>query len=206
MSEFDRPLGGFRLVDVLHGDSLQQLAARELGDASRWVDIANINNLLPPYITDDPALASDRVLLSGGVLLVPARSTPTAQTGTTELAIYGTDLSLEDGDFSADESGDISVVSGRENLKQALQHAVVTERGELMWHPSYGSLIRSLLGAIGGASASLLAAQYVKATLRADFRVKEVASSKATISGDVVRVECYVVPVTGKSVKIEAVI
>lgn len=206
MSEFERPLAGFRLVDVLHGDTLQEIAAREMGDASRWTDIANINNLLPPYITDDPAQASDRVLLSGGVLLVPAR----AQRGVTEAAseaeIYGASLALVNGRLSVDEFGRLAVVSGRENLKQSLMHRVTTERGELIWHPTYGSLVRAILGSVNGPGAGLLAAQYVAAALRADYRVREVSSSRATVAGDVVTVECDVVPITGRTVKIEAII
>lgn len=205
MSEFDRPLAGFRLVDVLHGDTLQEIAARELGDASMWVDIANINNLIPPYITDNPDEASDRVLLSGGVLLVPARTPIAGQGGTTEADIYGTDLLLRDGDLVA-ENGSLVVVSGRENLKQALINRNKTERGEMLWNPTYGSMVRSLLGAVSGPSSALLAAQYVAATFRADYRVKDVASSRATVAGDVVRVVCEVVPVSGQSQKIEVVI
>lgn len=206
MSEFERPLAGFRLVDVLHGDTLQEIAAREMGDASRWTDIANINNLLPPYITDDPSQASDRVLLSGGVLLVPARARRGVQEGASEEEIYGTALSLVDGKLGVDENGRLLMVSGRENLKQALMHRVTTEQGELMWHPTYGSLIRALLGGVNGPGAGLLAAQYAAAALRADYRVREVSASRATVTGDVVKVECDVVPITGRSLKIEAII
>jgi predicted Zn-dependent protease len=44
-----RPLNGFRLVEIKYGDTLQELAARELGDANKWRDIIAINDLLPPY-------------------------------------------------------------------------------------------------------------------------------------------------------------
>lgn len=207
MSEFSRPLAGVRLVDVLHGDTLQEIAAREIGDASRWVDIANINNLEPPYITDDAAQATDRVLLSGGVLLVPARpKQQLPREGTTEADLYGVDLALVDGQLRPNEDGDLQLVSGRENLKQALVHRVTTERGELLWHRSYGSLVRSLIGATNGPSSALLAAQYVAAAMRADYRVRDVNNTLATVTGDEIHVECEVVPIVGRSQKIEAII
>lgn len=207
MSEFDRPLVGFRLADTLHGDTLQLIAARELGDPARWVDLANINELLPPYVTDDPALASSRVLLSGSVIIVPAQ-TPVSETSqsTDPDSVYELDLGLIGGHLSANENGDFQVFTGRDNLRQALVHRVVTERGELLWHPEYGALIRSLIGVVNGPTASTLAAKYAEATLRADPRVREVASVIAEVSGDIISVSATVVPITGQSTKIEAVI
>lgn len=207
MSEFDRPLAGYRLADTLHGDTLQLIAARELGDPARWADLANINNLLPPYITDDAGLASPRVLLSGSVIVVPAQA-PVSQTATSTDPdeVYELDLGLVGGDLAADENGDFLVFTGRENLRQALVHRVISDRGELLWHPNYGTLIRSLIGVVNGPTASTLAAKYVEATLRADPRVREVPSVVAEVSGDVIRVSATVIPITGNSTKIEAVI
>ncbi len=207
MSEFDRPLAGYRFTDTLHGDTLQLVAARELGDPARWVDLANINNLLPPYITDDPLLASTRVLLSGSVLVVPAQA-PVSQTATSTDPddVYELDMGLVGGHLEADENGDFLVFTGRQNLRQALVHRVITERGELLWHPEYGALIRSLIGVVNGPTASTLAAKYAEATLRADPRVREVSSVVAEVSGDIISVSATVVPITGQSTKIEAVI
>lgn len=207
MSEFDRTLVGYRLADILHGETLQLVAARELGDPARWVDLANINNLLPPYITDDPALASSRVLLSGSVIVVPAQA-PVSQnaTSTDPDDVYELDMGIVSGDLGADENGDFLVFTGRENLRQALVHRVITDRGELLWHPEYGTLIRSLIGVVNGPTASTLAAKYVEATLRADSRVREVPSVIAEVSGDIIRVSATVVPITGQSTKIEAII
>lgn len=202
MSEFFMPLSGFRLVDVMYGDSLQTIAARELGDASRWIDLANINNLIPPYVTDDPDEASLKVVLSGGSILAPARTSPSANEGVTEEEICGTDICLVDGDLVEDD-GDTLCVSGLDNLKQALTLRGATERGELMWHPTYGSSARSLIGTGVSKSSGILAAQYIKSALKDDYRVKSIESSKAFVGGDVVRVECYVVPVVGRSMKIE---
>lgn len=203
MSEFDRPLLGYRLVDTLYGDTLQKIAARELGNADRWPDLANINNLLPPYITDDAAIASDRILLSGSTLIVPAQSKLSEASDSTDPdEIYQLDMGLPDGDLDADENGDFLVYNGRDNLKQALEHRVDVERGELMWHPEYGSLHHALIGTVNGPTASSLAAKYISATLKADPRVQDVVST-ATVSGDQINVLSDVVPIVGRSMKIE---
>ena len=48
MSVFDRELTGYRYASTNHGDTIQQVAFRELGDASRWAELVWINDLLPP--------------------------------------------------------------------------------------------------------------------------------------------------------------
>lgn len=207
MSEFDRPLPGFRLADTLYGDTLQVIAKRELGDASRWVDLANINDLIPPYMTDELDQASSRVLLTGSVIVVPAQTSASETSkGVTEESLYLVDLDITSGHLESDEDGDILLISGRENLKQALVNRVIVDRGELLFHPNYGCLVRTLLGATRGATATTLAAQYVRATLRVDPRVRQVMSVIATREGDQVRVVANVLPISGQSTKLEAVI
>lgn len=68
-----------QLVSVGQGDTLPNLAARYLGDARRWDDIADTNNLEGPFLdaqaatdlqtTDDPALPGS--LGTGDTILVP---------------------------------------------------------------------------------------------------------------------------------------
>lgn len=204
MSEFDVPLGGVRLAEVLHGDTLQQIAARELGDAARWVDLANLNGLVPPYITDDPAEVGPGVLKPGGVILLPAPAeAPGTGAGTAD-DLYQRDVDLSGGELSVGPDGDLAIVAGEANLRQALVHRVVTEQGELLFHPNYGSMVRAVLGAVAGPTAAILAARYAAAALRADARVRDVRDARAEVRGDVVRVEALVQPVTNRSTKIEA--
>jgi phage baseplate assembly protein W len=204
MSEFDRPLIGYRLVDTLYGDTLQKVAARELGNADRWPDLANINNLLPPYITDDASLSSDRVLLSGKTITVPAQSKLSEASDSTDPdEVYQLDMGLSNGELTSDENGDFLVFNGRDNLKQALEHRVDVERGELLWHPEYGSLHRALIGTTNGPTASTLASKYVEATLKADPRVREISSVISTVVGDQIGVVADVIPIIGRSLKIE---
>jgi phage baseplate assembly protein W len=203
-TEFDKPLSGFRFVELQWGESLQQLALRELGDASRWVDIANLNKLLPPYVTDDPVLASDRVALYGATIKVPA-ATVQADAALDPALVFERDVRLKNGRLSA-VGGDFELVEGRGNLHQAINHRLVTDPGDMLYHPEYGCLVRRLIGAANGPTAGLLAAEYVKAALRSDPRVKEVTRIEATMTGDQISVDAEIRPIHGKTINVEQVL
>lgn len=200
--DFNKPLYGYRFVQTQRGDSLQLIAAREMGDATQWQTLIDYNNLVPPYITDDSTQAGPGVILTGASILVPA-PVPVA-TGTTDPStVFGIDIKLTNGQL-ATANGDFDVVSGRDNLRQALANRVETERGDLLMHQDYGSLHQRLIGAVNGPTSGLLAAQYVKAALQADPRVQSVTSTTATITGDVTEIEAEVQPISGTSIPVSA--
>lgn len=200
---FDKTLTGFAFVDTKYGDTLQRIAARVLGDASRWYELISPNSLVYPYITDDASAAGNGVLLSGSPILVPAPSA--ASTTTTDAQeVFGTDIALQSGLLQADAKGDFAFVTGRANLSQALKGRIETAQGELIYHMKYGSLLRSMLGNKADASTSLLAAMTAKGAVLADPRVSSVNTSVATISGDSISVSVEVVPVMGQSVQVTA--
>lgn len=196
MSEFERELPSFRLAQTHHGDNLQAVADRELGDANRWTELVWLNSLAPPYITDVAELASKTVLLSGAFIRVPAPvglSTVASDAG----QVYERDCVLVDKSLMATESGDISIVTGSSNLRQQLQHRVNTPRGQAIRHPEYGCLIWRLQGTVNGPTAGLLGAEYVKAALLADYRVASVTSAIAEVSGDKVLITAQAKAIEG---------
>jgi len=197
---FDRPLSGYRFVQTLRGDTLQRIAAREIGDAAQWYTLIAINGLVPPYITDDPAQVKAGVLLSGDAIKVPAPVSVASPT-TDATDVFGTDVELRNGAL-ATANGDFALVSGRANLHQALSNRLDTERGDLLFHRDYGSLHRRLIGTVNGPTAGLLAAQYAKSALQADPRVRSITNSSATVSGDAVAVSVEVQPITGQTMQV----
>ena len=201
MSQFERELPPFRLVETHHGDDLQRIASREMGDANRWPELVWLNSLIHPYLTDDASAASARVLLTGSLLRVPAASgTPVDEPERAQ--VFGRDCGLWGKRLAASESGDFAVVTGTKNLVQQLRHAIITPRGQLTRHAGYGCLVWNLHGAVQGPTAELLGAQYVKATLEADYRVRAITSSTAVTDGDSLRITAQAEAIDGGSVDV----
>lgn len=198
-SQFDRPLVGFRFAETLVGDSLQSIALRELGDASRWTELISYNSLVPPFVVDDPALAGPGVLLTGAVILVPAPKAAAVQIDPE--AVYGTDVLLgQYGGIQVTAGGDFAVVSGRDNLVQALSNRLDSECGDLMFHPEYGNNVRRLIGSVNGPTRGLIGAQVTSACVRLDPRVVRVTRSQSQIAGDAINISVEVQTVTGRTV------
>ncbi len=200
-----RDLSGFRYAETNFGDTLQAIALRELGDASRWPELVSFNGLRPPFITDDATLAGPGVLLTGKLIRVPA-ATPASVTTTDADELFETDAALTDGSLTASDGGDFALVAGIDNLRQALGHRLETSRGELAFHPDYGSLLRRIVGTVNGPTAGLLASSYAREAVALDPRVARVKSSDATVSGDVVRVDLVAEPIVGKAINISQVL
>jgi phage baseplate assembly protein W len=195
MANIDIP--GVQHADLHWGESLQELAARTLGDATQWVLIAELNGLLPPYVTSDKSLVSPSVVLYGTVLMIPSGSGQISASTDPSL-VFEIDIALLDGEF-VELNGDIATVSGIDNLAQALNNRVVTETGELDFHLDYGCKARKLMGVVGGPTGSMVSGEYVRAALKADPRVQDVSNVVVTVSGDVTDVDAIVTPITGKS-------
>lgn len=202
-TQFDRLLYGYRFVDTNVGDTLQIIAARELGDANRWTDLIAYNGLVPPFITDDPAQVKAGVILTGRQILVPAPEPVVSGTINPEL-VFESDIKLAATGEVLTENGDFAVVSGRANLVQAIEHRVETERGELIYHPGYGCDVRRVVGMVNGPTASLLAAQYTKVSVQADPRVNRVTKATAEVVGDVIKATVEVETVAGGAVLVSA--
>ncbi|QNJ57333.1 baseplate wedge protein [Pseudomonas phage Dolphis] len=197
MSEFERELSAFRLVQTHYGDDLQAVAGRELGDANRWPELIWLNQLVYPYLTDDESLASDRVLLNGSYIRVPSpQGSATIEQEPVE--VFARDCGLWDRSLAANENGDFAVTSGVDNLKQQLRHAINTPRGQQKRHPEYGCLVWSLFGTVNGPAAGRLGGEYVKATIRSDYRINRVISVVADVTGDQLRVTAKAEAISGE--------
>jgi phage baseplate assembly protein W len=191
VSPFERQRPRVRRAETQVGDSLQRVAARELGDATRWPLLATLNNLVPPYITDDPGAVTDRVILSGTALLVPdSGRTAQAQPAPDPARTFGVDVSNRGGGMAADDDGDLRIVSGYANFTQALSNRLETNLRELLFHSSYGNGARDLIGRSGNSSNRFLAASLVKRAIVGDDRVERVRNIVAVaIDGANVPVE-----------------
>lgn len=205
MTDFTKQYSGFRYAATNYGDTLQLIAYRELGDATGWARLAWFNNLVAPFITDDPLQASDRVLLSGSQIKIPTTVAESQPTDTAVTDILMTDCMLTNRRLTIDPlTGDFALVVGRENLKQALVHRIITDPGELMYHPGYGCKIQRRRGNKNTPVATLLGRMDVQDALEQEPRLKRINSITTTSTGDVLAATVDVTPITGEPVIAQA--
>lgn len=191
---------GFARNELHHGERLQRFTARTTGDAQHWAQVAQINRLRPPFVTGDMTTAqarAQRVALYGDTLAIPAPSMAHAPVATDEASVYGTDVALRGGRLEA-VNGDLAVVAGLPNLRQALEHRVRVEQGDLMFHPRYGSRLQAMIGLTSNREvATIAAAAFAKETVAQDPRVAGVSSATGESEGDAIRVSVVANIVTG---------
>ncbi len=168
---------------VRMGDSMQSLAARELGDALAWRDLVDLNALRPPYILPsyDAADRQSGVLLWGDEINVPALSvTDSAVLGPDAL---GRDVLMEHGRLIPTSEGDLDLIDGSGNLGQALRHRIQTPYQSFLPHPKYGSELHAFLGLRNDAARMALGAGLARRTMLRDPRCKT-AEVSGSITGD----------------------
>lgn len=205
---------GFRDYTVKAVDTLQSIASRLLGDGALWYDIAIVNGLKPPYITPEGAPGTVR---PGDIIGVPlidgagANSVASGSGSEPGQDLLGTDFALEEVSFSApgrpvvdwaiDErtNRDAKLITGFDNLGQALQMRTWTERGSLPLLPEYGQ--RRAIG-IGqtGAFLALLRLHH-RENVAQDSRVIAITSVRMTVTGDLVELDSDVVPLGAENAR-----
>jgi nucleoid-associated protein YgaU len=144
-----------RQVTYNAGSSLERIAQDEMGDSTRWGEIAEVNGLKAPYVSDDAGDTRKNILKPGTKFMIPtpARNgfsqVPAGKDGKTTVGLseleksLGTDLKLtKDFDLSISNSGDLEVVSGVQNMAQAVLLKLSYEKGEVMRYPEMGAGLR----------------------------------------------------------------
>ncbi len=66
--------GAVQETTILPGDSLQNIAVRELGNAERVMELVVLNQLKPPFISPSQTDRAPNTLAPGDTLLIPAQS------------------------------------------------------------------------------------------------------------------------------------
>ncbi len=122
--------------------------------------------------------------------------------------LYGSDIKLKvevgtdyyglGADLKIGRSGDLQVVSGRENLGQALMQRLLTRKGELsdLGHPRYGSRLHELIGQPNDAAARDLVRLYAKECIMEEPRVRSIVDIKVTpVDRHAVMLDVTVIPI-----------
>lgn len=192
-----------RRTEINWGETIQGFASRVLGDASLWVDIAEINKLRHPYFTE-PENASEFVAGYGDTILIPGGPGDVVSPGKVwSEDVFGRDVDLSNGNLSAVD-GDLCLAVGRSNVKQALTNRILTDTSELIFHKEYGCDVRKLVGAKNSRVNNLLADMYVNLAIKQEARIQGVLSSSTIVDGDSIQIDFVAMTVTGHPVDIKA--
>lgn len=210
---------GARDYTVGAGDTLQAIAAREMGDGALWYDLAIVNGLTAPYVSLTGAPGTVRpgdVIAVPTVSAAPASAVVTARSGSEPGEdLLGTNLRLVPSSRSRvgrpvvtlaidrRTNQDLRLISGFANYQQALQMRLWTERGTLPLSPQYG--LRSFVGYGSAAADKTAIVASFRETLLQDSRTKQVGRLSIEIEDDAITLEADVVPVgTAQAVSVAA--
>jgi len=178
---------GLNVYHVQGGDSLQSIALRQMGDETLWWVIVEVNNI-----------ASNNDLVVGQSLYIPvatsAANAPKDQYIFTENPYrdpFGTDIKVDaDGNLVLSESNDFALISGPENVVQAVNLLVNTLVGSMIKQSTYGILNQA------GRAASPMAARYTKLSLTsallADPRISYVNNLQVSLVADAMTISANV--------------
>lgn len=177
------------------GDSVQSIALRAYGDASRWTEIAEANGLRSPRHWGDGA-----PIVAGDTLSIPLDDTSEARRRG-EAVLYDRDLTLDlsTGDLVL-RSNDLATIEGARNLEQGLALRLLTAQGDVWTLPEYGLPVRVGGSAVQREIAYLSA--HVSEQLKRDARVRDVVDVEVIIEGDKIAIGAKVSPITGDAVSV----
>ncbi len=193
----------YKQYTVVAGDSLPMIAQRLLEDASRWIEIATLNDLEYPYIsTLEESL--ENTVVPGDVISVPIlNSLGVSNIGSDTKPSFGNDLLLTSdrgnlsfgwgGDFRTDSYGDLVLALNEDSLAQDLMHRLMTPFGSLPYHPEYGSWFLDVIGSKNDTHMADKAVIELLRTFRSDPRVQDVINVEVRSEKDVIRIECDIV-------------
>jgi len=171
------------------------------------------NDLQYPYISQTPTYQTgfNKFLTAGDILYVPVpiehtegdintMINPAKAVSSTYEEVLGRDLLLikstmgttgvSEFNLSISPHGDLDIIGGKDNMKQAIDIKLNTERGELRLHPGFGMI--PVIGRKGTNNLTFNLYLSLNDTMLSDGRIKELTDTFVNISGDTVSVKTNV--------------
>lgn len=161
-----------RVILARQNDSLPNIAARELGNYTRWQEIAVLNAIPPPYTVS-----------AGQQLFMPPSTNANGTVPPNYLTNYlGVDLYY--GPLNQPMlpwTGDFTTISGYANLEISLARTVLTTQGTLIYHPTYGSRVPPEVGNIQTANTAAHIGAFANSAILGDPRVNKILTWTITM-------------------------
>jgi hypothetical protein len=190
------------------GEDIRMASQRLLGDAARWKELVLLNNLKAPYIS--PNGDGINVLRPGADILYPRSSSASSSViaesndfrfsnssvmsdrlGTDiRLVSYSAPGGLTQYDVGISVSGDLDMINGVDNLKQACVIKFGTERGRQPTHPNFGAAYP--LGTKLQIKSLISFQVHTRGTLLSDSRIQDVSMVDVRAAGNVVKVSTII--------------
>lgn len=205
---------GFQEIVVARGDTLQSIAAKRLRRANQWLDLAILNDLKPPFISNNKM---PHTLQPGSKIVIPVE-TPTVNpdtitgsnvpVGQSQMEEHlGRDFEMiqttrvngrPSGQFgwaidTAGGSTDVRKVKGIKNYAQGLEMRFRTEQGFNILYPAIGP--PRLVGQRGFRERLADANYAARQQLLADKRTQRVLDFRFRVVQDQVYIDADVQPV-----------
>ncbi len=195
-----------RQITIGSNDTLPKIAQTMLGDVGRYREIVIINDLKAPYIS--PNGDGRHVLRPGDTILIPSSRSDSdadafrSSNSQDELSpverLLGTDIKLypyQDGgevvyDINLGVSGDIDLISGMDNMEQAMKTLFATSRGELKVHPEYG--VHLPIGSKGTLRSLTAFKLHTKAVMMRDNRIANVDQLTYKLTGNTLNIKANI--------------
>jgi len=178
-------INGVNLYTVKGEDTLQSIALKELGDETLWPYIASIN----------PSIQSNSDLVVGEEIYVPVNQNIQTTTSKDNFILtedtlrdpYGADIRLDsNGNIIVQESNDVSLVSGVDNVLQSIDVRLKTEIGSMIKQTAFG--LMSQPGMAGTSQAFSYVRMSIQNTLIQDPRIASVKNVGVQIERDALHV------------------
>jgi hypothetical protein len=183
---------GLIVYTVKGDDTLQSIAQSQLNDSSLWPNIAAVNS----------DITSNEDIFPGQEIYVPVQTELTEGINKEQFILtedvardpYGTDIRLDsDGNIVIQENSDFALVSGIENIKQAIDLRLNTDSGSMIKQTAFGITVQA---GMAGTSMSL---KYLKmaiqATITQDPRVASLDNLVVRLDRDYIYVSMNIVVV-----------
>lgn len=174
---------------VQPGDTLQSLAVLQFGDASRWKELADLNNLAYPYFDFSGPNGTPSIESINAATIIGKRVL--GQGDTLKLPNSVGEVSPDDpiGTDMADAGKPHILVAGVDNLRAALLRRLRTPKGWLPHHPDYGSALPAFVGEPLTPALVVALRAEVDRVLREDPRVLSVQQVGVSVDFDAIYIE-----------------